>query len=153
MDKEIFYYDKKNQLYEYFENNEDYYAEWINYFLTLYYSQKNSKIIGFSITWLEELLKKGKNSEEKDKFYFYNKALGTIIYLNENEIHDKKYYRKNINKYLTLFCDKKNNNKIGFEINGLNKLLKKEEEQKNKPLTLEEEKNLDLMYKIFEEKE
>jgi len=155
MNKEFFYYDKKNELFEYFENRECFYAEWINYFLTLYYSQENNKIIGFSITWLEQLLKRAENQkiknnyEENREFYYYDKKNDKYEYF-KNEEED---YREVINKYLILWHSKKDNKVDGFEINGLNELLKKAKEEKNRPLTSEEKINLDLMYKLFEEKE
>ena len=63
VDKEKFYYyDEKHDLIEYLEGKEDYYAHWVNPYLTLllkrFHTPSLNDIIGFQILGIKHFFKK-----------------------------------------------------------------------------------------------
>jgi len=90
-DKEKFYYyDEKHDLAEYLEGKEDYYAHWVNPYLTLLLKRSNDvsldDIIGFQIEGIKHFFEKAEEQKKEPLSKEAQKALDIIL----KELMDKK---------------------------------------------------------------
>jgi hypothetical protein len=163
--EEFFFHNEDGDLFEYYDSKEMFVGHYVHDHITLFHPQdtdikdKDRRIMGFNITWLSELLERaedenwfGKLSKQlskerkkilSSKWYHYDKKNDVYEYMEDYSEDKDTDYRKVINKYLTLWYSKTNDKVVGFEINGLQELLDKSEEQKNIPLTPEEQERFD----------